>query len=123
MVVDAAFADLDPGGDGAVQHVDALLEPFEQPDAGIVAREDPGRRRELDEQLPDVRQQPIGRLRERLQHEVVAVPIDDERRQQIGFAVHEPVRRRVDGQRVPKADGLRQPRPPGVERRRLRLPA
>ena len=33
-IIDGAFAHLDPVGHGAMQHVDALLEPFEQPDAG-----------------------------------------------------------------------------------------
>ena len=35
-------------------------------------------------------------LRQRLHDQVVAVAIDDQRRQQIGFAVHQPVGGRVD---------------------------
>ena len=37
-------------GTVAVQHLDPLLEPFEQPDARIVAREDAGRLQQLDQQ-------------------------------------------------------------------------
>ena len=44
----------------------------------------------------DRRQQPIHALRQRLHDEVVAVAIDDQRRQQVGFAVDQPVRGRVD---------------------------
>ena len=46
------------------------------------------------------RQQAIHALRQRLHDEVVAVTIDDERREQIGFAVNQAVRRRVDGERL-----------------------
>ena len=44
----------------------------------------------------DERQQRSIPLRQRLHDQVVAVAIDDERRQEIGFAVHQPVRRRID---------------------------
>ena len=47
--------------------------------------------------------EPIDALRQRLHHEVVAVAIDDQRRQQVGFAVHEAVRGGVDVQRLAKA--------------------
>ena len=59
----------------------------------------------------DRRQQPVHALRQRLHDEVVAVPIDDERRQQVGLAVHEAVRRRVDRQRLAKRDRRLDPPP------------
>ena len=83
----------------AVQHLDRLLEPFERAHLGIVARQDARRREQLDEQLRHRRQQAIHALRQRLHDQVVAVAIDDERRQQIGFAVHQPVGGRVELQR------------------------
>jgi hypothetical protein len=55
-------------------------------------------------------------LRERLQHEVRAVPIDHERRQQIGLAVHNPVRGGVDRERVAK---LNRARESGAQHRRV----
>ncbi len=43
LVADGAFADLEALGHLAVEHLDRLLEPFEQADARIVARQDAGR--------------------------------------------------------------------------------
>ena len=60
----------------------------------------PGRLQQLDERRGDLRQPAIDPLRQRLHHEIVAVAIDDQRRQPIGFAVDEPVRGRVERQRL-----------------------
>ncbi len=60
--------------------------------------------------VDDLRQQPVHALRQRLDDEVVAVAIDDERRQQIGLAVNQPIRRRVDAERArgtPRAASIR----------------
>jgi hypothetical protein len=106
------LAHVDGLGDVAVEHLDALLEPLEQPHARIVPREDAGGVHEVHEDLRDLGHQPIDALRQRLQHEVVAVAIDDERRQPIGFPVDETIRGRVDAERAPKADRLLQPQSP-----------
>ena len=67
---------------------------------------------QLDQQLGDLRQQPIGPLRQRLHDEVVAVTIDDERRHQVAFAMHQPIRGGVDVEPLAKRDGLLEPRAP-----------
>ena len=66
----------------------------------------------------NVGQQAIGALRERLQHEAVAVAIDDERREQIGFTVHEPVGAGIDVQGLPVGNRRLEPRAPDVLGRR-----
>ena len=81
-----------------------LLEPLEQAHARIVAREDPGGPDELRQRRRDLRQPAIGPLRQRLHDQVVAVPIDDQRRQPVRLAVDEPVRRRVERQRLAIGD-------------------
>ena len=58
-----------------------------------------GRTEQIHELLREKRQQPIHPLRERLDHEVVAVLVDDQRRQQVGLSVHQPVRVRLEAQR------------------------
>ena len=57
-------------------------------------------------------QQTIGALRQRLQRDVVAILVDDERRNEIAFAVHQPIRAGVDIEPRPKRDGLLEPRSP-----------
>ena len=91
--------------------VDVLLEPFEQAHARIVARED-ALRCASSTSSSVIRQQPIGALRQRLHDEVVAVAIDDERRKQIAFAVHEPIRGGVDVEPLAERDRLLEPRSP-----------
>ena len=74
----------------------------------------------LGEQLHERRRQAIHPLRQRLHHEIVVVAIDDQRRQQIGFAVHEAEGGGVDLQRVAEPDRRVEPRAPeGVVDRRL----
>ena len=51
---------------------------------------------QLAQRRDDDRQQPVHALRQRLHDQVVAVAIDDQRRQQVGFAVDQPVGGRVD---------------------------
>ena len=66
-----------------MQHLDLLLEPFELAHLRIVAREDALGAGELDQQrVTSARREAIHALRQRLDHEVVAVAIDDQRRQQ-----------------------------------------
>jgi len=79
---DAAFDDLDPLRDVAVNHLDALLEPLEQADLRVVPRQDASRRAEVDERGDHLRHQAVGALRERLHHQAVAVAVDDERGQE-----------------------------------------
>ena len=79
--------------------LDLLLEAFEQADLGVVARQHALGAGELDQQRHQRRHQPIHALRQRLQHQVVAVAIDDERRQQVGLAVNQSVRGGVDLER------------------------
>ena len=46
---------------------------------------------------------------ERLHHEVIAVPVHDQRRQQVGLRVHEPIGIRVNRQSVAEGDGALNP--------------
>ena len=85
---------------------DLRLEPFEGADPGVVAHEDARRPQPIAEYRDDVRLQPLRRLRQRLHDEIVAVAIDDQRRQQIALAVDQPIGRRVDAQPLAEADGL-----------------
>jgi hypothetical protein len=55
----------------------------------------------------------VGRLRQRLHDEVLAISIHDERRQQIAFAVDEPIGRRIDLERGAERRRLIEPIPPG----------
>ena len=96
LVLDRSLAHRHRLGNRASQILDRLLESFERAHLGIVAREDAGRREQLPQQRGDRRQQPIHALRQRLHDQVVAVPIDHERRQQIRLAVDESIRRRIE---------------------------
>jgi hypothetical protein len=109
LVADGSFADLDPFGHVAGQRFDFLLESFELTDAWIVARQDALRPRQLGQRGRDLGQAPVDALRQRLQHQVVAVAIDDQGRQAIGFAVHETVGGGVELQRLTEPQGRRQP--------------
>jgi hypothetical protein len=93
-----------------VKDVDPAVEPFEGAHLRIVARQDARWSEHIDERTRDRRQQPIHPLRQRLQHETVAIPIDDERGQQITFAVDEAPRGRVELQRFAKSNRVLQPR-------------
>ena len=55
LVLDRPFAHGDPIGHVAVEHVDALLEAFEQPHPRIVARQHAARARQLDEHRHELR--------------------------------------------------------------------
>ncbi len=115
VVLDRPFANDDPFGHRPVQHFDALLESFEQSDARIVSRQHSRRPGRLDDQRNELGERPIHPLRQRLHDDHVGVAVDDERREQIGFAVHEPKRRGIDGQAL--AIGDRGIDPPLPERR------
>ena len=110
------FANLDAFGHRAVQHGHRLLETLEKPNPWIVPGQNARRLQSLDEQARQVRQQAIDALHERLQHEIVAIAIDDEPRQAIGFAVDQPVGGRIDGQGLAIGNGGIQPRAPRLER-------
>ena len=118
LVAHRAFPDFEALGDLAVEHLDALLEPFEQPDARIVPGQDSRRLHQLHQRRGDLRQAPVDALRERLHDQVIAVLVDDERRQAVRFAMHQPVRRRVELQQVPIRDRRRQAPLDEVRRRR-----
>ncbi len=57
---------------------------------------------------------PVGALRQRLQDHPIRVPIDDQRRQAVGFPVDQPIRGGVDAKRVAKGRGSRDPVAPAV---------
>ena len=118
LVLDRPFAHGHRVGNRAGQVRDRLLETFERAHLGIVAGEDAGRREQLLQQLRDRRQQPIHALRERLHDEVVAVPIDDERRQQIRLAVNESIGRRIELQRFPELNARARAASAAATRRR-----
>ena len=99
VVLDPVLGDDHRLGHLARQHVDALLQAFEQPRARIVARENAARLQPARQASRRRRQQAVHALRQRLDDEIVAVPIDDERRQQVGFAVNQPIGGRVDVER------------------------
>ena len=87
-----------------MQDFDLLIEPFELADLRIVARQHAFGAGELDEQRRERRAKAIHALRQRLHDEIVVIAIDDQRRQQIRLAVHQPVRRGVDLQRRAERD-------------------
>ena len=97
---------------GAIQHCHVLFEALEQTHPRIVPRDDALRRNQLAQEPSKVREQTVGPLRQRLKRDVVAVPIDHERRNQIAFAVHQAERRGVDLEPVSKRNGLFEARPP-----------
>src|SRR5207247_1368833 len=80
-----------------------LLEAFQQPHARIVAGENARRMDDLVENVHELRKKAIGALRKRLHDEVIPVTVDDERRNEIAFAVHEPVRGRIDSKALTEA--------------------
>ncbi len=75
-----------------MEHAHALLEPFEQAHLRIVALEDPFGREKLHQNFDESVLVAFGGLAQRLKHEIIAVAVHDERRQQVGFAVDQPVR-------------------------------
>ena len=106
LVADPPFADRHALGHAARGDQHLRLEPFEGADLGVVADQDAGRPEPIAEHGDDLRLQPLGRLRQRLHHEIVAVAIDDQRRQQVALAVDQPIGGGVDGQRLTEADRL-----------------
>ena len=120
LVLDRPLAHDHRLGHRAGQDFHRLLEPFERAHLRIVARQDSRRREDLGQPAPSptaangpcpaTAPAPRG---------TIAVPIDHERRQQIGLAVHEPVRGRVELERVAKPDRPLEPWPQHrrVERR------
>ncbi len=67
-----------------------LVEAFEQAHLWIIAFEDAFRREEFDQDFDEEVLQAVSRLAQRLYNEIIAVAIDDERRQMVRFAVDEP---------------------------------
>ena len=88
-----------------MEHLDLLLEPFQQAHARVVARQHAGGAGGLDNQRHELGQRPIDALRQRLHDRHVGVAIDDQRRQQIGFAVDQPIRGGVDRELLAEAQG------------------
>src|SRR5579863_1692959 len=82
-------------GNHAVEYADALVQRFEQPHSWIVALQDSLRRKELNQNVDEQALQPLGSLAERLDYEVIAIAIHDQRREQVSIAVNDPVRVRV----------------------------
>ena len=120
VVLDAQFLDHHGLRNVARENLDPLLEPLEDSGARIVSRQNPARADDVVQRLNDGRRQLFHALRQRLHDEIVAVAIDDERRQQVGFAVNEPIRSRVDPQRRSKSDRRLEATPDqGIVGRRL----
>jgi hypothetical protein len=90
-VLDAALARANFFRDFAVENRDALFEAFEKADFRIVALDDSERRKKLDEELDQHRFDSLHGLAEILHDEIVAVAIDDKRRDGVCFAVDEAV--------------------------------
>jgi hypothetical protein len=95
-----------------MKHHDILFEALQQAHAWIVAREDAGRLHPFDQQLDQLRQQSIHPLRQGLNDEIVAIPIDDKRWKQIAFAVDETIRGCIDAELFAKRDRQLQPAAP-----------
>ena len=95
-----------------MQDLHLLLQPFQQPHLRIVAGQDAARAGELHEHGHERREQPIHALRQRLQHQHIVVAIDDERREQIGFAVDQPAGGGVEVEGRAEREGGFQPRAP-----------
>ena len=89
-----------------MEHRDALLEAFEQTDPRVVPRQNAFRVLKLHEEADNFRKQPIGSLRQRLHDKVLAIPIYDERRDEIPFPMDEAVRGGVDGEPLAKGKRL-----------------
>ena len=111
VVLDPDLGDRQRFRYAAGQHVDALFQPFQHARPRIVPRENTARVQHIGQRHHDGRHQSIHSLRERLHHQVVSVPIDDERRKQVGFAMNDAVRRRVERQRFAERDGRLDPPP------------
>ncbi len=103
VVLNRPFPDDHALRNAPVQHVHGLGKALERPDLRVVPRQDAGRLHDLEQALRDERQQAIHPLRECLHHQIVAVPVDDQRRQQVRFAVDETIRARVElqGRSIP----------------------
>ena len=73
---------------------------------------------EVSEQLRQLGDQAIDALRQCLQDQVIAVPIDDQRWQQIRLRVDQTIRGGVDLEGFPESNRLRQPCAPeaGIHR-------
>jgi hypothetical protein len=83
-----------------MENVDGLRQPFERPDLWIVARKNPAGAEQIDELLRQKRQQPIHPCESVWHHEVVAVSVDDQRRQQVASPCTSRYGRRVEAQRL-----------------------
>ena len=92
--------------------LDDPVQPFERAHLRIVARQNARRLQEIRQQVADQRQQAVGALRKRLHHQHVTVAVDDETRQPVALAVDQPIRRRVNRQRLAIADGRVEPLAP-----------
>jgi hypothetical protein len=102
VIVDAPFANRDQSGHLPIEHLHPLIQPFEQPRPWIVARQDATRLQQRPQRVDDGRLERVHSLGQRLNDEVVAIPVDDEGRQQIGLTVHHPIRGGIDGERLPE---------------------
>ena len=114
VITDAVLGDGHERGHLAMEDRDLSIESFERSDLGVVAGEDACRRRHLDQELDDVGQQAIDGLRKRLDDEIVAVAIDDERWQQVAFSVNEAIGGGVEREVPAEGQRLLQPLAPQV---------
>ena len=94
--------------DLTVEELHLLLEALEQAHLGIVAAQHAFGAGQLHQQADQRRQQRIHALRQRLQHQVVPVLVDNQRRQQVRLAMDEPVRGGVHAKGGAEVDGALQ---------------
>src|SRR5207244_13000259 len=89
LILALAIAHHDRARDFSAQHLDVLIEALECPRADVVASQYARRVQALLEDRDDIRDESLHPLGQRLNHEDVRVPIDDQRREPIAFRAHE----------------------------------
>ena len=83
----AVFLGQNFGRHFAVKHADALFETLEHTHLGVVAFDDALGREPFHKNIDERAFQTVACLAERLKNEIIAIAIDDHRRQQIRFAI------------------------------------
>src|SRR5207253_538317 len=89
-------------------------EPFESAHSNIIPLYDSAGMEDLLQKLYPGRSQSLRALTEHLYDEAVPVAIDDKRRDEVAFAMHEPVGINICHHAIAKGGGREKPRPPEV---------
>ncbi len=92
VVAHPALAHLDPLRHRAVRHLNLLRQPFPPPYRGVVAEQHAFGTRRLTDGVDDLAPHRLESRAEQLQYHPTVVPVRNERRQPVTFAVHQPVR-------------------------------